>query len=278
MDINLIPLNLFGDKALNILEALRIYKLRSGTRKNHVSWGGELCHFVTTPNGEVCIWINTKQYGYRHSHWSTKSTAEERKQFLISRLYRILVEEEDWMIRMMASQYTREKSLSRYIGITNQLLDNYSKCEPSVFKKYLVNPNNGCALRINSYTFDYTPDPYSTVQVIDQVEFSELKLIVDTLIGRKRAGKNMSDEEKNKIIGQKRDPLTTELEAARREEFNQLKIAMDNEYKAADKWFTVELKKAEQDLRTKLAEMQVKIAEKYKEKTAALMNLMPMSF
>lgn len=42
--------------------------------------------------------------------------------------------------------------------------------------------------------------------------------------------------------------------------------------------FTVELKKAEQDLRTKLAEMQVKIAEKYKEKTAALMNLMPMSF
>lgn len=222
-----IPLGIYGQQSLNILEAIRLCKFKRGGRTDQVSWHGELCHFNIAPDGEITLTINQSHYNYCRSSWRCRPSVEDAKQFLISRMNKCLVLEERWLFEMRNNEYRIANSIYKYNGITRELLKQFN--DESTLRKYLNIPENKCGFKLPSYQIDYTDKNGIDAHEITEIGFSELKLIIDLLIGRKRAGRNATAEMVNGIIGQKRNPLEIEMETARREEIRRLEEERDNE-------------------------------------------------
>lgn len=261
-----IPLGIYGNKALDILTAMRLKYFKHAGRTANNTWNSDICNFEQAPDGEISLVINENVWYFRRSSWHSKYTPQARKNFLISRIgkhlnleianaARLGKENRIFSINSAFTNFPTELALTWESEADARAYLNKTKCDVGIKMNYYI---------------DFSKENNCTINKLDVVTFGEIKFLLDALIGRKRSGRNVSDEMTKAIIGQKRDPLATEMETVRREEIIRLKEELKNKKNSLSGLKYKERKEMEEALNQKYNKMYDDLDNEYAEKINAL--------
>lgn len=218
-DIGLsIPLGIYTIKAKTILENFvydYLYEPESRGVDNY-SWDNNVISFSQVPNGEICLNIKKEDdWRVQRSSWRARYNVITAKKFFI---------------------YSIEKACKHII-----------KCAYNDVKREW---NINCKTNLDYYQSyahsGYYKNTHATV--------GDLKAIFETMLGRKHMIKKITNEQRETLIGHKRNPIETELEIARLDEIKRI----TNEYKS-------ERQKLDNERQAEYNAFYIKLDKKYDE-------------
>ena len=208
-----IPLGIYSTKSRKFLTWLKNMHFKYENGMGAITWGDDTCNFLQEPDGEIVLKIDKSSW--RRSSWDCRWSTLKSRDYFLSRLMKSYNNAIDVIFKNLNSdRFCNNRRIPLEIRDKLTSLDIARKHMNSV----------GCQF----YAFEDIADSgYITI--------GELKLLIDVLIGRKRACYHATPEMIASIIGSKRNPLATEMETARREEIQKLNTLFKDKKYALEK-------------------------------------------
>lgn len=239
-DIGLnIPLGIYTIKAKTVLENfIYNYLYNPGSRGvDCYSWDETVISFSQAPNGEICLNIKKENdWRIQRSSWRARYNVIIAKKFFI---------------------YSIEKACKRIIK--------------RVYNDVKLEWNINCKTNLDYYQ-RYA---YSGYYKNTHVTVGDLKAIFETMLGRKHMIKKITNEQRETLIGHKRNPIETELEIARLDEIERITDEYNAERQKLDKERQAEYNTFYAKLDKKYDELKYIAKEKYAKKLSELNSMAP---
>lgn len=240
-----VPLNLYTDRAANILKWVSYNILNTDRGVGSCTWIEYVTKFEREPNGQVVIVINDDAWQFRRSSWRTRRDAKSIKQFFRGQFM---------------------NAIQTAIGCT------FAACRVAAGWK---NYDEACAHLWSTKCNDY--DIYSTghfkPDTCGNATYGELKAIFYALGEIKQLKTKCTNEQLENVIGQPRDPFQTEMERLRREELANLEADYNCKVNATYSEQDAEIRKITAEIKDKYTTKRDELAIEYKEKRASIIDM-----
>ena len=240
-----VPLNLYTDRAVDILKGVSYRILNTERGVSSCTWIEYVTKFEREPNGQVVIVIDDNTWQFRRSSWRTRRDAKSIKQFFRGQFM---------------------NAIQTAIGYT------FAACRAAAGWK---NYDEAYAYLWSTKCNDY--DIYSTncfkPDRCGNATYGELKAIFYALGEIKQLKTKCTNDQLENVIGQPRDPFQTEMERLRREELANLEFDYNCKVNATYSEQDAEIRKITAEIKDKYTTKRDELYHEYNEKRASIIDM-----